>query len=35
MRDKFFTLLFTATALFLIVSLYLVYDALAPIAFIE
>jgi len=35
MRDKFFTFLFTATALFFIVSLYLVYDVLAPIAFTE
>jgi hypothetical protein len=35
MRDKIFTLLFTATALFFIVSLYLVYDVLVPIAFTE
>jgi hypothetical protein len=30
-----FSLLFTASALFFIFSLYLVYDVLAPIAFRE
>ena len=35
MADKLFGLLFTARALFFIFSLYLVYDALAPIAFRE
>jgi hypothetical protein len=30
MRDKFYALLFTATALFFIFSLYWVYDLLAP-----
>jgi hypothetical protein len=35
MADKLFGLLFTASALFFIFSLYLVYDALAPIAFRE
>jgi hypothetical protein len=33
MRDKFFTLLFTASALFFIFSLYLIYDTLAPLTF--